>query len=64
MNNKLLIISKLQLLRDNYKKNPLKKWNMKALSSAINSLENYDKDIISGKQVQADIKGICKEAGG
>ena len=31
---------------------------MKAISNAINSLKNYDKEIISGKQVQCDIKGI------
>jgi len=58
MNNNLLIINKLEKLKDSYKQYPEKKWNMKAISNAINSLKSYDKEIISGKQVKEDIKGI------
>jgi DNA polymerase beta len=56
--NKSLIISNLEELQKSYKLDDSKKWNLKALSSAINSIKKYDKSITSGKQLKDDIKGI------
>jgi len=58
MSNKELIISKLEELKKIYLNDESKKWNAKALSSAISSIKKYDKPIISGAQLSADIKGI------
>jgi DNA polymerase/3'-5' exonuclease PolX len=58
MNNKDLIISKLEDLKKIYQKDDSKKWNLRALSIAINNLKKYDKPFISGSKLQEDIKGI------
>jgi DNA polymerase beta len=58
MNKKTLIISKLEELKKIYELDNDKKWNLKALSSALNSIKKYDKDIISGEVLQKDIKGV------
>ena len=56
--NKTLIISNLEELKKIYQLDESKKWNLKALTSAINSILKYDKPIHSGKQLKDDIKGI------
>lgn len=56
--NKTLIISNLEELKKVYQLDDSKKWNLKALCSAINSIKQYDKPIHSGKQLKDDIKGI------
>lgn len=56
--NKTRIISNLEELKKVYQLDDSKKWNLKALSSAINSIKQYDKPIHSGKQLKDDIKGI------
>lgn len=58
MNSKDLIISKLEELKKIYQYDDSKKWNLKALISAINILKIYDKPIISGGQLQSELKGI------
>jgi len=58
MDKKNLIISKLEELKKIYLKDDSKKWNLRALSIAINNLKKYDKPIISGTKLQEDIKGI------
>ena len=58
MNNKDLIISKLEDLKKIYDKDKDKKWGSRAISSAIQSIKKYDGTIISGDQMRKDIKGI------
>jgi DNA polymerase beta len=58
MDKKLLIISKLEDLKQNYQLNNDKKWNTRALSIAINEIKKYEKDIISGEILQKELKGI------
>lgn len=58
MNKKELIINKLEKLKDLYKQNEDKKWNLKAVSCAVNSIKKYEGEIISGKQLEKEIKGI------
>jgi DNA polymerase/3'-5' exonuclease PolX len=58
MDNKTLIIEKLEKLKNTYVNNENKKWNLRALSNAINSLKKYNGIIISGKQIENEIKGI------
>ena len=58
MISKDLIISKLENLKVIYQKDPDKKWGLRALSIAINSLKKYDGEIKSGDQLKNDIKGI------
>jgi DNA polymerase beta len=58
MNSKDLIISKLEELKKIYQYDDSKKWNLKALISAINVIKTYDKPIISGSQLQCELKGI------
>jgi len=58
MNKKELIISKLECLKELYKQKEDKKWNLKAISGAIDSLKKYSGEIISGKQLEKEIKGI------
>ena len=58
MDKKNLIISKLEELKKIYLKDDSKKWNLRALTIAINNLKKYDKPIISGTKLQEDIKGI------
>jgi DNA polymerase/3'-5' exonuclease PolX len=56
--NKDIIIQKLTDLQKIYRSDSSKKWNLKALSSAIKEIEKYDKDIHSGEQLKTEIKGI------
>jgi DNA polymerase beta len=58
MISKNLIISKLENLKVIYQKDADKKWNLRALSTAINSLKKYDGEIKSGDQLRDEIKGI------
>jgi DNA polymerase beta len=62
MNKKELIISKLEELKNIYKQQSDKKWNMRALSIAIDSIKNYNEDIKSGEKLK-DIKGIGEKIG-
>jgi DNA polymerase beta len=61
MNNKELIINKLDSLKELYKNNDDKIWNLKAINKAISSIKSYEGDIISGKQLENEIKGIGKK---
>ena len=58
MNSKDLIIFKLDELKKIYQLDESKKWNLRALSIAINALKSYDKNIVSGSQIQSELKGI------
>ena len=58
MNKKELIISKLKDLKQKYSLNESKKWNLRALSIAINSIEKYNGEIINGMQMQHNLKGV------
>ncbi len=58
MDKKELILLKLTALQDIYKGDNDKKWNLRAISIAINSIKKYDGDIISGSQMEKDLKGI------
>jgi DNA polymerase beta len=58
MDKKILIISKLEDLKKIYQLDNDKKWNLRAISIAINSIKKYDKEIISGYILQKDLKGI------
>jgi DNA polymerase/3'-5' exonuclease PolX len=58
MSKKELIISNLESLKKTYLHDDSKKWNLKALSSAINSIKKYDGEILSGSQLEKDIKGV------
>ncbi len=57
-NKKERILFFLNKLLDNYKKDPSKKFQSKALINAIQSLNNYNGIIESGKQLKKDLKGI------
>lgn len=56
MNNN--IIEKLNDLKKIYEKNPEKKWNLKALSTAIELIKKYPEKITSGKILKKELKGI------
>jgi DNA polymerase beta len=58
MDKKNLIISKLECLKEIYSQNEDKKWNLRALSIAINSIKKYNGIIISGDQLKNELKGI------
>ena len=58
MNKKDLIILKLEELKKIYINDDTKKWNLRALSNAINSIKEYNNEIISGSQLKNDVKGI------
>ena len=58
MNKKELIIKNLESLKKTYLHDDSKKWNLKALSSAINSIKKYEGEILNGDQLQKDIKGV------
>jgi DNA polymerase beta len=58
MSKKELIISNLESLKKTYLHDESKKWNLKALSSAINSIKKYDGEILNGAQLEKDIKGV------
>ena len=55
---KELIISNLNNLKKKYSLDQSKKWNLKALSSAIKSISEFKEKIISGTQLKEQIKGI------
>lgn len=59
MNQK--IIEQLEKLKISYYGKPDKKWQLIALNKAIESLKKYNQEIISGNQVQNEIKGIGKK---
>jgi DNA polymerase beta len=52
------IIENLEKLQLFYKKDPKKKWGVRAISIAIKAIKEYDGVIISGTQMKTDIKGI------
>ena len=58
MDVKKNIINNLEKLKNLYSTQEDKKWNIKALVTAINALKKFDGDITSGKQLQSEIKGI------
>jgi DNA polymerase beta len=58
MDKKELIINKLEDLKKIYQQNEDKKWNLKALSTAINSIKKYDGIILSGSQLKNELKGV------
>jgi DNA polymerase beta len=58
MNKKDLIILKLKNLKKKYSLIEDKKWNLRALSIAINSIEKYNGEIIDGTYMQNNLKGI------
>ena len=58
MNSKDLIIQKLENLKKIYDTQKDKKWNSKALLTAIQILKKYNGPITSGKQLQTELKGI------
>lgn len=58
MSKKELIISNLESLKKTYLHDDSKKWNLKALSSAINSIKKYEGEILNGAQLEKDIKGV------
>ena len=58
MSTKEVIISKLKSLKNIYLLNEDKKWNLKALSIAINSIEKYEGNIVNGTQMKNNLKGI------
>lgn len=57
-NNKDRIIFFLNKLLNNYKKDPSKKFQSKALFNGIQSIHNYTGQITSGKQLKSELKGI------
>lgn len=58
MNKRNLIISKFEELKKFYQQSSDKKWKLRALLTAINSIQEYEGDITSGSQLQTKIKGI------
>ena len=58
MNNKNNIISQLNKLKISYFHQTDKKWQIKSLITAIQNIEKYNKEIISGTQLKEEIKGI------
>lgn len=58
MELKIKIINNLNKLKISYYNQKNKQWQIKALNNAINNIEKYDKEIISGKDLKDNIKGI------
>lgn len=56
LKNKILI--NLNKLKISYYNEKDKKWQIKALTNAINNIEKYENDIISGEDLKNNIKGI------
>ena len=56
--SKDLILSKLEDLKKIYQIDIEKKWNLRALITAINAIKSYEGDIITGSQLQKELKGI------
>lgn len=52
------IIQNLEKLQIIYKKDPEKKWGVRAISIAIKAIKEYNGLIISGTQMKTDIKGV------
>lgn len=52
------ILENLNKLKISYYSQENKKWQIKALTSAINNIEKYENDIISGEDLKKNIKGI------
>ena len=60
-NSKDLIIEKLTQLKKIYDIDESKKWNYKAISTAISALKKYNGNILSGNQLQNDVKEMKNE---
>ena len=58
MDIKNKILENLNKLKVSYYSQENKKWQIKALTSAINNIEKYENDIISGEDLKKNIKGI------
>lgn len=58
MTSKDLIIEKLTNLKNYYDKDESKKWGSRAISTAISAIKKYNGTILSGNQLQNDLKGI------
>lgn len=58
MDIKNKILENLNKLKISYYSQENKKWQIKALTSAINNIEKYENDIISGEDLKKNIKGI------
>ena len=58
MELKIKIINNLNKLKISYYNQKNKQWQIKALNNAINNIEKYDKEIVSGKNLKDNIKGI------
>jgi hypothetical protein len=58
MNKKEIILYNLNELKKIYMNNEDKKWNLRAVSTAIISISKYNDEIISGNQLKEKIKGI------
>ena len=58
MDIKNKILENLNKLKISYYSQENKKWQLRALTNAINNIEKYDKDIISGEDLKKNIKGI------
>ena len=52
------ILKNLNKLKISYYNEKDKKWQIKALTNAINNIEKYENDIISGEDLKNNIKGI------
>jgi DNA polymerase/3'-5' exonuclease PolX len=61
MNKKDLILNKLYSLKELYKNKEDKIWNLRAIDKSITSIKNYKGEIISGTQLENEIKGIGKK---
>lgn len=58
MDIKNKILENLNKLKISYYNQENKKWQLRALTNAINNIEKYDKDITSGEDLKKNIKGI------
>jgi len=58
MELKKKILDNLNKLKISYYNEKDKKWQIRALNSAISNIEKYEEEIISGEQLKNNIKGI------
>ena len=58
MEKKEIILLNFEKLKNVYMQDESKKWNLKALSSAINEIKKYNKEIVDGDTLKSEIKGI------
>ena len=58
MQNKEIIIHTLNKLKKKYSLDESKKWNLKAISTAIDKINSYEGVIYDGTQLKNEIKGI------